>query len=121
MPVVPLDQPVDLGEVPLPRDALPIGGIGLAPGRFELPLVLLERVLDRAQAAHPVQRAAERAHRRLRVRPEVPHALPQRPALDRAVREIGLEHAALLTVARRLGTDRALAHDVVQLARIHAG
>src|SRR5437016_6604 len=117
--VVPLNERVDLGEVPLACDPRPVGGIGRTPRRVQLPLVLIERVFDRAQPPHPHERAAEGPHRRLRVGPEVAQALPQGLALDRALGEIRLEHPPLLTVARRLRTDRALAHDLLELARIH--
>src|SRR5438270_859326 len=63
---------------------------------------------------------AERAHRRVGVGPEVAHAPAERLPLDGTVGQIDLEHAALLAVARSLGLDRALAHDLLQLSRVHA-
>src|SRR5437868_11649651 len=120
--VVPHDQLVHLGEAPRARRLTPpsrelVGILDLGgervPRLVELALVLVDRVLDRAQPAHPVQRAAERAHRRVGVGPEVAHAPAERLPRDRTVGQIDLEHAALLAVAWSLGLDRALAHDLL--------
>ena len=81
--------------------------------------MLVDRVLDRAQTAHPHRRAAERADRRVGVGPEVAQTLSQRLALNRAAREIGREHTPLLAIPGRLGPNRALRHDLLQLSRIH--
>jgi hypothetical protein len=88
-------------------------------GSVQLALVLLHRVLDRAQAPHPHERPAQCAYPRVGVRPEVAQPLPQRLPHDGAAGEVGLEDAALLAVARRLGEDRALAHDLLPLPLIH--
>ena len=81
--VVPVDELVHLGEAPVPRRLPPLSlelrrvrgrARERMPRLLELLLVLLELHLDRAQPPHPDGRAAERAHRRVRVGPEVPRA-----------------------------------------------
>ncbi len=75
-------------------------------------LVLLDRVLDRAQPAHPGRRPAERPDSRLGVGPEVPQPLPERPAAHRARLEIRFELLALTAFPGRLRPRRALPHDL---------
>jgi hypothetical protein len=125
---VPVDQLVHLREAPLTgrlvpaaRERLRIVGLcrQLEPALFELGLVPLDLVLDRAEAAHPHRRPAECADRRVRARPEVPEPLLERVPLERAHRELFLEHPPLLAVARRFRPDRALAHDRLGLSRVH--
>jgi hypothetical protein len=125
---VPVDELVHLGEAPVPRRVAPpaveLGRIrGLArervPRLLELPLVLLELHLDRPQPPHPDRRPAQRANRRVGVRPEVPQPRLQRLAGHGALRQIRFEDAPLLAIARRLRADRALAHDRLLLPRIH--
>ena len=100
VPVVPLDQLVDLREAPNARGlqptALEVGCVDCLvrelPRRLvELRLMPVELVLDRAQPAHPDRRAAERAHRGVRVGPEVPQPPAEGLSLHGAHREVGLE------------------------------
>src|SRR5204862_7086651 len=118
VPVVPLDQLVHLREAPVARELLPrrcelrriLELLGEQPPALtELALVLLDGVLDGAQAAHPGRRPAERPHPRLGTGTEVAQPLPERHSTHRARLEIRFELLALTALARCLGPRRALA------------
>ena len=128
--VVPVDQVVHQREAPALRELEPtpleLAGVALLRGELvprggELLRVPVELDLDRAQAPHPQRRAAEPADRRVGVGPPVAQPLLERPPLHRAHRQLRREHAPLLAVARRLRTDRPLAHQLLDLPRIHTG
>jgi hypothetical protein len=130
VPVVPLDELVHPREAPrlrgLPpaaRELVRVGDLDrkLAPRVVELGLVPVELVLDRPEPSHPDRGALDRADRRACVGSEVAEPLPERLPFDRAPGEVLREHATLSTVPRRLGQDRALAHDFPGFPGIHGG
>jgi peptide deformylase len=130
MPVVALDQVVDLTEIPAfcelpPRtgEELGVGAALLAQDRArfrQLKLVQLDRELDRAQPTHPGERTAERGQLRLRDGAEVTEPAAERLARQWVSLQILLECGALGTVARRLRTGHALPHDRLALTPFHA-
>ena len=127
---MPLDQLVDLAEVPTRGYGAPIAlePLRIAAARQpklrvrirELLLVEVHLDLDRAQSPHPRRRPAERRELRARIGAEVPQPLPQRRTGERILDEVLLERLALASVARRLRPRHALPQDGLTLPLIHA-
>src|SRR6185437_11365351 len=102
--VVTLDQVVHRGEAPAGGELAP-GGRELRgilellrerpPRLAELTLVLVERVFNGAQPAHPGGRPAERPDAGFGIRTEVAEPRRDRLAAHRARREVGLDGLAV--------------------------
>src|SRR5919109_1844193 len=128
--VVPVDQIVDLGEVPPPRDPPPATAERALVGAFrgqstpeslECPTVKVRQIFDRPEARHVRQRPA---HRRDVALDGTAHRLwtwPQRPAAEWAPFQRALERDALTPLAPVLPANTPLAENLRALFRLHSG
>ena len=107
---MPLDQVVDRAEVPVQsqlvpdtNEALRLAGVRLPERRArvgQLLLVQLEGILDRAQPAHPGERAAECAQLCGRIGPEVAQPPRERLTGKRVLAHVLVQRFALPAVPR---------------------